>query len=330
MGVEKLIPGVAQAEAAGHVGLWLFRSRAGQLALGGLAGGAIVALGGINGVYGVEQTVSASGGHGEVTDVRAILPEECHAAYTSNIQNAQAEYNVQLTGDLGPIHLKVPTGISDREDFSGNITSKVCSKPLDYTISVDPSNGTAEADIPASAFITTVYQTDMTVNPYHTVQNGPTEWIAKALEDGAKTLPGVNFNGKAEDMVGKLRGYAFLSAQSTQAEACGSAAWPALKPIINKALQESLAKDADIQVPMVKAGKEPLRPDQIKIKLPDNIAFTTQYTDQLNGLKGQLKNDHVTLNAPKAGTCEMSPELKQKTAELQSSANTSTGPTVNG
>jgi hypothetical protein len=300
MGVENLIPGVAQAKE-------LLHNRAVRMGAGVLAVASITGLGMAAGVVHTQETVSVDGGSGELKDVRAITPEECLSAYTSEIKGARANFHTTL--EVGPF--SIPTTFDDQEEYNGTLTSKVCTHPKDYLVHVDTQKRSATAQIPASAFTTTVYAENPVKDDVHTVSNGIAMVALKNVTNIIKVIPNVNFEGKTDDLVGNLRALAFLGAQSTQAEACGKTAWPYLKPIETKQLQESLAKNIEVQEPFISKGQPQLKPEEINVVLPETITFTTQYTDKLKAAEQEMKANGVTFEKPASGVvCKPSKQLK--------------------
>jgi hypothetical protein len=301
MGVENFIPGVPVVKE-------LLTKRAVRMTAGALAVGSVTLGGMAAGIVKPQESLQLDGGSGEVIDVRAITPEECLSAYSSDIKGARADFNLTVSV-LGK---KVGTTYSDTEEYNGVLTSKVCTHPQGYVIHVDTKSRTATAEIPASAFTTTVYAENPVKDDIHTVHNGLAMMALKNTTNIIKVIPKVDFEGKTDDLVGNLRALAFLSAQATQAEACGKSAWPYLKPIETKQLQESLAKNIDVQEAFIAKGEPKLKPEDINVVLPESMTFTTQYTDQLKANEQAMKAKGVTFKKPIGGVeCNPSQQLKE-------------------
>jgi hypothetical protein len=99
------------------------------------AGGAALAL--AFNPFGIENKLEIDGGEGALLNVEYTVPKLCQDAFTSYIKNAEAEYSKKLTLNAGPLHIGVPTGISQKSGFNGKITSEVCREETKVKPTVD-------------------------------------------------------------------------------------------------------------------------------------------------------------------------------------------------
>ena len=209
------------------------------------------------------------------------LDKECYGGYVNEVKGAKAEINKKLFGKIG-------TTFKASETFNGDITSEVCNTGVDGEMIVDSKTHKTTVTIPATAFETTVYQTNPADTKAWTSDNGAAVAIMKNFGNTVKVLPGGLDVKAGDELSSKLRGWALLSAYELSSKGCGKTAWPHIKDgyadkIKEKVVTNNNTFNKDIQI----------TPDDVTVNLPDTIAFKNQYEAQFTDIQSKLAKADV-------------------------------------
>ncbi len=249
------------------------------------AGAATLALGGLGlahnffGSIKTETTLTA--GEGALKSTFA-LDKECYGGYVNEVKGAKAEINKKIFG--------IGTTFKASETFNGDVTSEICNTGIDGEMVVDKKTHQTTVTIPATAFETTVYQTNPSDAKAWTSDNGAAVAIMKNFGNAVKVLPGgVDVKG-GDELSSKLRGWALLSAYELSSKGCGTTAWPHIKDAYAAKIKDKVVANnntfSDIQI----------TPQEVTVNLPDSVAFKNQYESQFADLQSKLTKTDVKFN----------------------------------
>lgn len=268
--------------------------------------------------FGTEAGVTSSG-TGVLTGVYTIPRKTCYAAYTNDVNGVRAR--AEITGEIGPYVIPAGRVLWWESELNGNVTTIVC---------ITDQPGSREEDLSSGEVTIDLSDPDtFQVTNYFTPTGDPDNPMARRTENDhsplilpAQTLDAIiksftEGNLGIDGIYSQLQNLTEAEAYHVSAQACGAAAWEHLVPLLEEAI-----KQEEIEYTREHDPASDISPDDISVKLPEEVAFQNQYfqpdkeDDEAKKFFENLTTSSVSQSpSPDTITCDEAPDLRETLAD---------------
>ena len=241
MGVEKLIPGVAQFQEAAKLSHSPVARGVAAVALAATLGGGLGIVDNFRRFEGYLPRLHTQSetalGKAKVITLETNLDEQRFVGFVAKVEKSRVGIETRL--QIPKLGVNLPTGISMAEVFSGPIDADICQKATKQKMVYDPNTHKVEIDIPKDSL--SVCTETVLKDRLFTPDNGIITASTIALNALARglpkvpELPGIKQSIDAQNsMTSFLANSAEIQAHQQVIKQCAPKVWPLLEPAFEK------------------------------------------------------------------------------------------------